>query len=179
MHDQLRLHRAQNAADDLNIDSDNDTSEFIFAGGPVRIKRVSLVVTTAVVNAADTVEVELYRYPVAGSSSNAVLLGTWLITGTTTRAAGAYCFKDCHVDDADGETAEDGSLRFEAPDSNTTAAVTGYSVWDIPAGSSFAMKVVEAADSGVVIPAVEFVLLPLAGAYLDRTNVFQDVSDVM
>lgn len=176
MHELLQKHYAQTASDDLNIDSDNDTSEFIF-NAPVKITRVTAVVTTAVVNAAGTVDVELYRYPVAGSSSNAVLLGTWRLTTTTTRAAGAFCYKDLHIDDADGETAEDGSLRNEAPNSNITAAETGLDPFWILPGQSFAMKVVEPGDSGVVTAGVEYIQGPFAGELIDGTNVFRDTTN--
>jgi len=176
MHELLQKRWVQNASDDLNIDSDNDTSEFIF-GGPVKVTRVFATVTTGVTNAAGTVDVELYRYPVAGSSSNAVLLGTWRLTTTTTRAAGAFCYKDLHIDDTDGETAEDGTLRFEAPNSNITAAATDLDPFIIPPGQSFAMKVVEPGDAGVVIPGVEFVQLPFSGTFIDGTNVFRDTTN--
>jgi len=177
MHELLKKERIVHAGDDLNIDSDNDYDEYVF-GGPVSVRRVGCVVTTGVTNAAGTVDVELYRRPTAGSSTNEVLLGTWRLTTTTTRAAGAFLYKDLHIDDADGETAEDGTLRNEAPSSDVTAPETSMDPWVILPGQSFAMKVVEPGDAGVVIPFVEVVQLPLTGPYADQANVFVDVTNV-
>lgn len=176
MNNLLTKTRVVGEVDDVNIDSAGDNHELVF-GGPVLITRVGFIVTTAVVNAAGTVEIDVRRRPVAGADANHVELCTFTLTGTTTRAAGAVCYKDCYVADTDGETAEDGSRRYEAPNSNITAPISGYDPFIIPMGQSLELDVAEAADSGAGRFFVEYIELPLAGVFASQSNMFEDVTN--
>lgn len=148
-----------NASDDLNIDSDNDTSEFYWAH-PVHVHRVGCIVTTAVANAAGTVDVEIYKQNQVGDNGLDTLLGTWRITDTTTRAVGSvhYCKMVDETSGSGEETAEDGADRNVAPSKEQAG---GYAYPVILPGQSLVLKVVEPADSGVVIPFVEASLMPV------------------
>lgn len=178
------------AVDDVNIDSGGDNHEVVFAT-PVRIRRVGFIVTTAVADAAGSTQVTIRRRPVAGADANHVDMGTLVVTsGGVTRAAGSYVYKDCHIDDADGEIAEDGLVRHEAPSSNIVPAYPQGGVingvqqqpyksdpWIIPVGQSLELDVAEAADSGAGRFVVEYDELPLAAAYQPAGNpVFRDTS---
>ena len=175
MHNLLNKQTLVGAVDDVNIDSGGDNHEIVFAN-PVLITRVGFIVTTAVANGAGTVEIDVRRRPVAGADANHVEIATFTLTGTTTRAAGAVCYKDLWVADNDGETAEDGLQRNEAPNANITAALTGYDPLLILPGQSLELDVAEAADSGAGRYFVEYVELPFTGAYLG-SNVFEDVTN--
>lgn len=177
MHQLLKRGFVVTAIDAVNIDSATDNELIAFAT-PVRIRRVGAIVTTAVANAAGIVTVEIKRRPLEGTDANQVVLGTFQLTTTVTRAAGSYIYKDCHIDDADGETAEDGSLRNEAPSSNITPAIAGDDPWVIPLGQVLELEVVEAADSGAVRMVIEYDELPVTGMYIDQANVFKDVTNV-
>lgn len=176
MNDLLKKRREVGAVDDVNIDSAGDNHEIVF-GGPVLLTRVGFIVTTAVANAAGTVEIDVRRRPVAGADANHVELATFTLTGTTTRAAGAVCFKDLAILDRDGETAEDGTTRYEAPNSNITAAITGDSPFVIPVGQSLELDVAEAADSGAGRYFIEYIELPFNGHYVTQSNVFEDTTN--
>lgn len=181
MHELLQKRYAVSAADTPNIDSAGAVSEFIFAA-PVKVTKVGLTATTAV-NPDNSVALTatLSRRPVLTSSSNAVTLGVFTVmaANATNLAAGATVWKSLHIDDADGETAEDGTLRFEAPNSNITAAETGLDPFIILPGQSFAITLDTnaEADSGAVISFVEYILLPWTGPYVDQANVTEDVSN--
>lgn len=175
MHNSLMKQQVVGAVDDVNIDSAGDNHELVFAN-PVRITRVGFIVTTAVANAAGTVEVDIRRRPVAGADANHVEIATLTVTGTTTRAAGAVVYKDLWIADNDGETAEDGLQRNEAPNANITAALTGYDPLIILPGQSLELDVAEAADSGAGRFFVEYEVLPFTGAFLG-SNVFEDVTN--
>lgn len=182
MHDLLRTRYKVSAADTPNIDSAGAVSEFIF-GGPVLITKVGILVTTAVdPDNSTALTMTLTRRPVLTSSSNAVTLGTFhvMAAAASNLAAGSVVFKRCHIDDADGETAEDGSLRNEAPNSNITAPETGLDAWIILPGQSFAMTLASSAeaDSGAVYSFVEYLELPWNGALVDQTNITEDTTDV-
>lgn len=178
MNDLLKKQRIVGAVDDVNIDSAGDNHEIVF-GGPVLITRVGFIVTTAVANATGTVEIDVRRRPVAGADANHVELCTLTVTTTTTRAAGAVVYKDCYVADTNGETAEDGSLRFEAPNSEITVPITGYDAFIIPMGQSLELDVdaTNVADSGAGRYFIEYIDLPLTGVFASQTNVFEDVTN--
>jgi hypothetical protein len=169
------------AADTPNIDSAGAVAEFITAC-PAIITKVGVMVTTAV-NPDNSVALTatLSRRPVLTSSSNAVTLGTFTImaANATNLAVGAVRFKRLHIDDADGETAEDGTLRNEAPSSNITAAETGMNPWIILPGQSFALTLDTnaEADSGAVISFIEYIELPWNGNFVDQTLITEDTSN--
>ncbi len=174
MHDLLQKRTAILAADTPNIDSSQAAGEFIFPG-PVLITKVGILVTTAVVtdNSADC-DLTLTRRPVAGSSSNEVTLGTFkAIAAGVDPAAGSVQWAHTNVVDADGETAEDGTTRNEAPNTNITPAETRGNPWVILPGQSFAMTLESGAegDSGAVRGWVEYIELPFNANYIDGTNV--------
>ncbi len=178
MHNILKRGFLVGAIDDLNIDSSGDNTEIVFAT-PVRLRRVGFIATTAVANAAGVVLIKLRRRPVVGADANHVELGSFQVTDTTTRAAGSYTYKDLHIDDADGETAEDGTLRFEAPSSNISPVITGDDPWVIPMGQSLELDMGSAdlADSGAGQWTLEYDELPMTGPYAARTNIFRDVTN--
>lgn len=153
--------RLSDASDQPNIDADNDVAAVWFWPHPVDIVRVGYIATTAVVNAAGTVEIELYRDNVVGSGAD-TLLGTWVSAGTVTLAAGQMAIGEVVAGDEDGELAEDGTTRYVGP----TGPIR------INPGQSFIMKVTEPADSGVVRGFVEYVSLPLVagGSYVTRAS---------
>ena len=180
MHELLKTKYRQSAADTPNIDSAGAVSEFI-ADQPMLVTKVGLIVTTAVVTDNTTpLTATLSRRPVAGSSSNAVTLGVWsIVAAGVDPAAGQVYFKRLHIDDADGETAEDGTLRNEAPNSNITAPETGMEAFVILPGQSFAITLDASAeaDSGAVVSFIEYVELPWSGPYVDQTNIHEDVTN--
>ena len=176
MHNLLNKHQVVGAVDDVNIDSGASVLELVFAN-PVIITRVGFIVTTAVVNAAGAVKIDLKRRPVVGANANQVALMTFTLTGTTTRAAGAVCWKDCVVLDKDGEIAEDGSQRNEAPNSNIVGPLAKFDPMMILPGQSLELSVSEAADSGAGRYFVEYITLPFDGQPVHGTNIFEDVTD--
>lgn len=182
MHHLERIVRELAAADTPNIDSAGAVAEFQFAG-PVRLKRVGLIVTTEV-NPDNSVALTLAmsRRVTLGSASGAVSLGVFTVMAANAAnlAVGKYVYKDLHIDDADGETAEDGTTRYEAPNSNLTSAFTRGNPFDIPAGQSFALTLESnaEADSGAVRAFVEYEHLPLSGPYrYELTNINEDTSN--
>lgn len=182
MHDLERIQYQVSAADTPNIDSAGAVSEFRFAG-PVIITKVGVTVTTAVdPDNSVALTATLTRRPVTGSASNAVTLGVFTMkaANSANTAAGSVIFKRCHIDDADGETAEDGTLRNEAPNSNISANYSGADAWLIQPGQSFAMTLDASAeaDSGAVYSWVEYIQLPWNGTPVTRTVIAEDVSNV-
>lgn len=134
-----------NAADDLNVDSDNDVSEFVWPFA-VDVYRVMAIPTTAVTNATGTVDIEIYKVLDYSDGGNDTLLGTWQLMGTTTIAVGTVTIGNFVGADTDGETAEDGLTRYEAP----------QGPYEIGVGESLVLKVVEPADAGVIRVAIEY-----------------------
>lgn len=167
-------------ADTPNMDSAASVAEFVFGSRPVIIKRVGLVVTTALdTDNSVACTATMTRRPVAGSSSNAVSLGTFAIAAANSAvAAGKVVVKDLAITDHDGETAEDGSLRHEAPNSNITPPVTGHPGFLILPGQSFAITLDTNAecDSGAARAFVEYLPLGLSDVYDE--NVIYDTSDL-
>lgn len=182
MHELLKTNYQLSAADVPNIDSAGAVSEFVFPM-PVKIVKVGIIVTTAV-NPDNSVALTatLSRRPTLNSATNAVSLGVFTVmaANATNLAAGTVVYKRLHIDDADGETAEDGSLRNEAPNSNLTAAETGLDPYVILPGQSFAITLDTnaEADSGAVVSFVEYVRLPFTGNLVNQTNITEDVSNV-
>jgi len=181
MHDLERIRYQVSAADTPNIDSAGAVSEFVFAG-PVIITKFGVTVTTAVdPDNSTALTMTLTRRPTLNSATNAVTLGTFtmMTANQANLAAGSVKFKRLHIDDANGETAEDGTLRFEAPNSNISAAYTGADPWVILPGQSFAATLAASAeaDSGAVISWVEYIQLPWNGTAVAGTNITEDVTD--
>lgn len=178
-HEVINTRWQLSAADTPNIDSAGAVSEFVFPF-PVTIKKVALIVTTAVVTDDSTAcTLTLTRRPVVGSSSNAVTLGTFnAIAAGVDPAAGSFIWAPCIIADNDGEQPEDydadtsRAVRFEAPNSNITAPETGEDAWTILPGQSFAMTLASNAegDSGAVYSAVEYVALPFNAQLIDQDN---------
>jgi hypothetical protein len=179
-HDLLQKRRVLLAADTPNVDSAGAVGEFIF-GGPVLVVRVGLITTTAiVVDNSTAFTFALSRRPTVGSTAGAVGLGTFLASAAgVDKAAGTVMFKDLYIEDNDGEEAEDGTTRHEAPNSNLTASETGFSPYVIRPGESFAMTLDTnaEADSGAAIGFVEVIDLPWNGPFVDQATIFEDVSD--
>lgn len=188
MHELLRKVYLFSAADDINIDSAGDVVEFVPIM-PFVATRVGIVVTTAV-NPDNSVALTatMSRRPTIGSTSNAVTLGVFTImaANATNLAVGDIVYKDLHIDDADGEQPEDYSAtqararRFEAPNSNLTAPVSGQSGFLIPAGQSFALTLDTnaEADSGAVYTFLEGYYLPVtSGVVISTATVLKDTSD--
>jgi hypothetical protein len=179
MHNNLRKAFYQAAADVPNIDGAGAVAEFAFPM-PVIVKKVGVRVTTAVVT-DDTVALTatLSRRPVNGSASNPVTLGTFTIsTGLdVTIPAGRVIYKDLAIVDHDGEVAEDGSQRNEAPNSNVVGPVDRMDGFLILPGQAFAMTLDTnaEADSGAVVGFVEVVELDYADIY--GLNVVRDTSN--
>ena len=176
MHELMKTKFAIQASDVPNIDNSADASEFVFPN-PVIIKRVGLIVTTAVVTDNSVAcTFQLSRRPVAGSASNAVGLGTFnAIAAGVDPAAGSVIWADCNVIDSDGETAEDGTTRYEAPNANITAPESRKNPWLILPGQSFAWTLDTNAhgDSGVVRGFVEYIDVPFTDGYVDQANITQ------
>jgi len=149
------------AIDDVNIDSDNDTYEYHFPM-PVMVTRVAILATTAVVNAAGTVDIEMYRVTDASDGGADTLLGTCKILGTTTLAVGDVAVCNCVGADTDGEVAEDSTTRYVGP--------TGP--YEITTGQGFLLKVVEPSDSGACKVAIEYIPLPFDENDTDVARVY-------
>lgn len=139
-----------NAIDDLNIDSDNDTYEFIWPF-PVHVYRAAFLATTAVANAAGTVDVEVYKVTDASDGGTDTLLGTWQVLATTTLAVGDWSIGNFVGADTDGSTAVDNSTVYEGPDGP----------YEIGVGEGLLFKVVEPSDSGAGRLCVEFIPQPV------------------
>lgn len=137
------------ASDALNIDSDNDTIEYGWPY-PVYVTGAAVIPTTAVADATASVQVEIYRNSGYGDAGTTTLLGTWVVCTTDGLATGTISKAVFQGADTDGETAEDSTTRYVAP--------TGP--YFIDCGDGLTFKVVEAADSGVVHLAVEYIPLP-------------------
>jgi len=181
MHENLRITRMQSAADTPNIDSAGAVSEFLVEG-PALLKRVGIIVTTAVnPDNAVALTLALSRRPTPGSSSGEVNIGTFRVMAANAAnlAVGSVVYKDLHIDDADGEVAEDGTTRFEAPSSNLTAYLTAKNPFIIPPGQTFAMTLEASAeaDSGAVVSFVEYVQLPImSDSVIATATVSRDVT---
>lgn len=183
-HDAIQTRVSIGAIDNLNIDSAGSSCIFDF-GKAARPLRLGFIVTTAVdPDNAVAMTASIYRQVTAHSDTNAVLLGVFKImaANATNLAAGTVVYKDLHVDDGDGETAEDGNLRFLAPAVQYDATnKQSKEMYDILIGQS--LKVVldtnAEADSGAGILFVEYAELPFAKMFYGNTvnhDVSQDVS---
>jgi len=181
MHENLLKRVLISAADTPNIDSAGATSEFIPVL-PFVVTRVGILVTTAVdPDNSVAMTATLTRRVTVGSASSAVTLGTFKImaAAATNLAVGQIVYKDCHIDDADGETAEDGTTRYTAPSAGITAFETGFTGWLIPAGQSLCMTLDTnaEADSGAVMSFVEGYYLPLLSHLSDVNPLMRDVTN--
>lgn len=175
------------AADTPNIDSSGAAAEFAFPGGPVRVLRVGVDVTTAVVSDNSTaLDLTMTRRPVRGSTSNAVTLGTFRVAAAgVDPAAGAVIYKDLAIVDNDGEQPEDYSAsasrakRFEAPNADITGPITKMDPFIILPGQSLALTLAAnaEADSGAVQAWVEVEELPLTGVFKAGANISRDTTN--
>ena len=166
--------------DNLNIDAAGGEVVMHF-GGPIRPLRAGFVATTAVVpDGTEHCDVELFRQILAGSESGRVSLGVFRVTPAgVTLAAGSVVYKDFHVDDGDGETAEDGTLRFVAPEAVFDTAATGTKLLnDILIGQAFQAELQASAEatSGDGYFFLEYTELPFAKFFYDGDNVLKDVT---
>ena len=187
MHPDLQKVVLVSAADTPNIDSAGAVAEFIPVL-PFVVTRVGILATTAV-NPDNSVAMTaaLSRRITVGSASSEVSLGTFTImaANATNLAVGQIVYKDLHIDDADGETAEDydantsRAVRNEAPNSNLTPFLSGYEACLIPAGQSFAITLATnaEADSGAVISFIEGYYLPLLSHLADVDPLMRDTSN--
>jgi hypothetical protein len=181
MHPNMHKVVLVSAADTPNIDGAGAVAEFIPVL-PLVVTRVGVLVTTAV-NPDNSVAMTaaLSRRITVGSASSEVNIGTFKImaANATNLAVGQIVYKDLHIDDSDGETAEDGTTRNTAPSAALTTAVTGLTPFLIPAGQSFAMTLETnaEADSGAVISFVEGYYLPLLSHLSDVNPLMRDVTN--
>lgn len=139
------------AIDELNIDSDNDTWEFVFPH-PVDAYRVAFLATTAVVHNSADVDVEIYLTTDAGDAGTDTLVGTWkpLLNGETL-AVGDWTVGNLVLADTDGSTAVDGNTVYEGPDGPVS----------VPMGGGLTFKVVVPSASGAGRIALEYVEKPM------------------
>lgn len=180
-HNFINKRIMMSAADTPNIDGAGAVAEF-FHAKPMIVTKVGVIATTAVdTDNSVALTATLSRRPVLGSSSNAVSLGTFTMAPANNTAelpAGAVKYKELAIYDNDGETAEDGTLRNEAPNSNLVGPITGLEAYLILPGQSFAMTLDASAeaDSGAVVSFIEYIELPFVAPYLG-TNVKRDVTN--
>lgn len=183
-NDLVQTRRKGDTIDNLNIDSAGGEVIFHF-GGPIRPLRVGFTVTTAVdPDNTENLDIEIFRQVTAGSETNRVSLGVFRVMagGAANLAAGTTVYKDLHVDDGDGETAEDGSLRFLAPATVYDATnKQSKQVNDILVGQALQLELQASAeaDSGAGYAWVEYVELPFAKVLYGNTvnkDTSQDVS---
>ena len=128
-------------------------------GGPIEVLAMGITVDdNETLDVGAGVTITLKKYLVPGSATNAVTLGT--ITRTSDVAKGGVVVNYLNTGDTDGETAEDGSLRFESPrnnfdDDNKFIVLPGQQVvWDLT----------DAADtSGKGQVWIEYVKRPFSG----------------
>lgn len=193
-HELIQTRWMSSPADSPNIDS---------AGGEVYfqrphafyVHRVALIPSTAVdPDNSVALDINIYRNPTALSETGRVLIGTWRVmaAAATNLAVGHTAYKDLHVDDADGETAEDGNRRNVAPEAifsthATTPAAIGSELKNlIRVGESLQLELASnaEADSGAVVTWVEYTELGsdpafwgVSGTALGITkDVTQDIS---
>ncbi len=137
-------------SDELNID-DNSDSILFTPGNPVDVKRIGLIVRTAVANASGVVDLTMHKR-VAGASASETETFTLAVTDTTTLAQGAVVYWDMDVAIAQA-TGSDGSLVDVAPRGPLNVNV----------GEELQIEVENASDSGVVTAWVEYIELPFTG----------------
>lgn len=132
------------AADDLNIDSDNDTSTTMYFPHPAKLTRFAFLASTSVVSTT-AVKVEVYK-------NTSTLLGTWtMLAANEGLVAGQVSIVDAYVCDADGSVAEDGETRY-----------VGCTEMTMNAGDWLHFKVVEPASaSGAGVTFAEFIEQPV------------------
>lgn len=139
------------AIDELNIDSDNDTWEFVFPH-PAHVYRVAFLATTAVVHNSADVEVEIYKSTDAGDAGTDTLVGTWtVLTDGGTLAAGNWAIGNLVLADTDGATAVDGATTYAGPSGPV----------ELIMGQGLTFKVVTPSASGAGRIAIEYVPEPI------------------
>lgn len=116
-----------------NYALDEATTLAYVPGQPVDIMRIIFVYTTANSGAGSVVTMQMR--PAAGQAANQVSLGTFTC-GVTVAAGAVEYFETTKPADLDGETAEDGSLRFTADPKLQTNGSGGYRI--LP-GQDFAL----------------------------------------
>ena len=186
-HELIQTGWMESAADSPNIDSAGAEVYFTRVG-PWRPKRIVIKTTTAV-NPDNSValDINIYKNVTAGSETNRVLLGTMrmLAANATSTVAGDLNFRDFHFDDADGETAEDGTTRYLAPESfynpvSASAAGSSKRKYDILIGESLQLELATnaEADSGAVVTHVEYEQLPWTPANYSPDTTITITKDV-
>jgi hypothetical protein len=128
---------------------------------PVEILKWGIVIDTAEGWTGDGVVVA-EKYVTPGVNTNAVQLGTMTINGTY--GAGSVFYNDLSLADEDGETAEDGSTRYESPRNNFDSG----NKFILDAGQQFVVGVPSnAATTGQGHVFVQYVERPFAGVEID------------
>lgn len=185
-HPLIQTRWVESAADTPNIDASGGEGYFQLPYA-FRVLKVGVRATTAVdPDNATALTVNVYRNPTALSETNRELIGT-LTVRTANQAnlgVGSMVFKDLHVDDADGETAEDGTQRNVAPVTvfSGSAATGSRQKNDIYLGESLQLEVPAGAeaDSGAVISFIEVVELGADPAFWGTAGtalpMFKDVT---
>lgn len=152
------------AIDELNIDSDNDTWEFVFPH-PAHVYRVAFLATTAVVHNSTDLNVEVYKTTDAGDAGTDTLVGTWtVLTNGGTLAVGNWAIGNFVLADADGSVAVDGLTTYAGPDGPI----------ELIMGQGLTFKVVDPGASGAGRIAIEYIPLPV---YSDETGTGIDFVD--
>lgn len=140
-------------------------------GVPVEVLRIGLTVDdNELLDVGAGVVLSFQKYLIPGSSTNAVVLGT--ISSTADVAKGSGLYNNLNTGDADGETAEDGSLRNESPRNNFDSG-NKYIIYP---GEQLVVDLTDAADtSGKGQVWVQYVERPFAGTDITE-NAFTEVT---
>jgi hypothetical protein len=136
-------------------------------GAPIEVLAMGIVVDdNELLDVGNGFTITLKKYVVPGSSTNAVTLGT--ISSAADVAKGSVVINRLQAGDVDGETAEDGSIRYESPRNN----VDGGNKFIVGFGEQLVWDLTDAADtSGKGQVFVQYVQLPMADYYTGVTEV--------
>lgn len=145
-------HAWMSALDDLDVDGTGDTYEWVGIGVPVEVMRVGMTYSVALANAASTVSATLIHRPTIGATAGQTTADTWVMTGTTTIAAGAGSYRDV-IRQTAASTAADASTVNVGPSGGIIL---------LP-GESLLFTMVTDADTGAGYLWIEYLILPFAG----------------
>lgn len=170
MHDLLNVHTrvypevgAAVTTDLIDFGGSTGVVAVMNFGAPIEVIRMGIVVDdNELLDVGAGFAIALKKYLIPGSSTNAVTLGT--ITSTADVAKGTGLYNDFRLGDTDGETAEDDTLRYVSPRSDSDVEDNDFIV--LP-GQQLVFDLTDAADtSGKGQVFVQYIERPFTGSDL-------------
>jgi hypothetical protein len=170
MHDLLNVHTrvypevgAAITTDLIDFGGSTGVVAVMNFGAPIEVIRMGIVVDdNELLDVGAGFSIALKKYLIPGSSTNAVTLGT--ITSTADVAKGDGLYNDFRLGDENGETAEDGELRYVSPRSESDIEDNDFVV--LP-GQQLVWDLTDAADtSGKGQVFVQYIERPFTGSDL-------------